>query len=292
MTGTGIGGEFRFSQSGLQAFDRCRRRFFLRYVDELEWPAPVTDSEEQWEEATRRGQLFHLLVQQSALGLDVEATVAARGDPVLAGWWGNYLQSAPRPGAGERVLSEVELSAAVGKFSAVAKFDRIVLPAPGRGASISIIDWKTGGLRPRQAELQRSWQTAVYCYVFTEVGGALIDGAGARSIDPGRLELQYWHAGFPDALEPIRYSEALHAEAGDRLRRTIAEISSLAQNGEPEGFPRTEDRRECRHCEYRSYCGRGRTPGEFAEWKLLRVSDGERDEGEDGPWTDELASGL
>lgn len=288
---TGIGGEFRFSQSGLQAFDRCRRRFFLRYVDELEWPAPVTDSEEQWEEATRRGQLFHLLVQQSALGIDVEATVAASGDGVLAGWWENFLRSAPCPGAGERILSEVELSAAVGEFSAVAKFDRIVLPAPDSGASIRIIDWKTGRLRPRQAELQRSWQTAVYCYVFTEVGDTLIEEANSGAIDPGRLELQYWHAGFPDALQPIRYSAALHAEAEDRLQRTIAEIASLAEKGEPEGFPRTGDERECRHCEYRSYCGRGRSPGAFAEWEMLPVSDEERDEGEEGPWTEELAGG-
>ena len=288
---TGIGGEFRFSQSGLQAFDRCRRRFFLRYLDELEWPAPVTDSEEQWEEATRRGQLFHLLVQQSALGLDVEATVAASGDPVLAGWWENFLRSAPRPGDGERVLSEVELSAAVGQFNAVAKFDRIVLPAPGSVATMRIIDWKTGRLRPRQTELRRSWQTAVYCYVFAEAGGTLVDGGGSRSVDPGELELQYWHAGFPDALEPIRYSAALHAEAEDRLQRAIAEIASLAEKGDPEGFPRTGDKRECRHCEYRSYCGRGHTPGAFAEWELLPVSDEERDEGEEGPWTEEPAGG-
>ena len=169
--------------------------------------------------ATGRGQLFHLLVQQSALGIDVDATVAANGDPVLSSWWENYLRFAPRPGDGERVLSEVELSAAVGEFSAVAKFDRIVLPAPGSGASTRIIDWKTGQLRPRQADLQRSWQTAVYCYVFTEGGGTLIEGEDSGAIDPGRLELQYWHAGFPDALEPIRYSAAMHAEAGDRLQR-------------------------------------------------------------------------
>lgn len=288
---TGIGGEFRFSQSGLQAFDRCRRRFYLRYLDELEWPAPVTDSEEQWEKATGRGQLFHLLVQQSALGIDVDATVAANGDPVLSSWWENYLRFAPRPGDGERVISEVELSAAVGEFSAVAKFDRIVLPAPGSGASTRIIDWKTGQLRPRQADLQRSWQTAVYCYVFTEGGGTLIEGENSGAIDPGRLELQYWHAGFPDALEPIPYSAALHARAGDRLRSTIAEIASLAEKAEPEGFPRTQDKRECRHCEYRSYCGRGRSPGAFAEWEMLPVSDEERDEGKDGPWNDELAGG-
>ena len=288
---TGIGGEFRFSQSGLQAFDRCRRRFYLRYVDALEWPAPVTDSEEQWEEATRRGQLFHLLVQQSALGLDVEATVAASGDPVLAGWWENFLRSAPHPGDGERVLSEVELSAAAGEFSAVAKFDRIVLPAPGSGATMRIIDWKTGRLRPRQADLQRSWQTAVYCYVFAEAGGTLVGEGGSRSVDPGELELQYWHAGFPDALEPIRYSAAMHAEAGDRLQRAIAEIASLAGKGDPEGFPRTGDKRKCGHCEYRSYCGRGHSPGAFAEWELLPVSDEERDEGEEGPWTEEPAGG-
>ena len=288
---TGIGREFRFSQSGLQAFDRCRRRFFLRYVDELEWPAPVTDSEEQWEKATRRGQLFHLLVQQSALGLDVDATVAANGDPVLSSWWENFLRFAPRPGDGERAISEVELTAAVGEFSAVAKFDRIVLPASGSGASMRIIDWKTGRLRPRQAELQRSWQTAVYCYVFAEAGGALTEGENSGAIDPGRLELQYWHAEFPDALEPIRYSAAQHAEAEDRLRSAIAEIAYLAEKAEPEGFPRTVDERECRHCEYRSYCGRGRSPGAFAEWEILPVSDEEGDEGEAGPLTEELAGG-
>ena len=286
---SGLGGEFRFSQSGLQAFERCRRRFFLRYVDELEWPAPVTDSEEQWEEATRRGQLFHHFVQQSSLGLDVQATVAACGDPVLAGWWENYRRFAPRPGEGERVLSEVELSAAAGEFSAVAKFDRILLPAPGNSASIRIVDWKTGLQRPRQAELQRSWQTAVYCYVFTEAGSALMNEGGTGPIDPGQLELQYWHAGFPEALEPIRYSARMHAEAGERVGKIISEIVSLAGEGKPERFPRTEDERECRHCEYRSYCGRGRSPAAFAEWELRAVSDEESEEAD--PWTDEPGAG-
>ena len=121
--------------------------------------------------------------------------------------------------------------------------------------------------------------------------GNLIEGGNSGEIDPGRLELHYWHAGFPDALEPIRYSAALHAQAEDRLQGTIAEIASLAEKAEPDGFPRTRDERECRHCEYRSYCGRGRSPGGFAEWEMLPVSDEEREEGEGGPWTDELAGG-
>jgi hypothetical protein len=66
---------FRFSQSNLEDYEQCRRLFWLRYVRELDWPAPVTAKADMWEAALRRGQLFHQLVLQDALGLEVSSTV-------------------------------------------------------------------------------------------------------------------------------------------------------------------------------------------------------------------------
>jgi len=66
---------FRFSQGSLEDYEQCRRRFFLRHVAQLDWPAPATVEAEAWEAALGRGQLFHQLVHQDALGLDVSPTV-------------------------------------------------------------------------------------------------------------------------------------------------------------------------------------------------------------------------
>lgn len=274
----GIGREFRFSQSNLQSYDRCCRRFYLHYIDELEWPAPITDSEDQWEAAAKRGQLFHLLVHQESLGIDVAPTVEASSDPQLGEWWDNFKRFAPKPEVGERVLSEVELTAGVGGFSIVAKFDRITLPDHDE-AVLRIFDWKTGRRAPKQLELERSWQTVVYRYVFAEVGGSLFWENGV-SVDPRRIEILYWHAGFPHAIQPISYSAAEHEEAGERLRHAIDEIVTLSDRAEGQSaFARTEDEERCRHCCYRAYCERERTPGAFVEWELSVDGDEVEEEG-------------
>ena len=99
---------FRFSQSGLATFQRCRRRFQLRYLRQLEWPAPVSESEEDWEVDLKRGQLFHQLVQQASMGIDVDGLVAASDDELLRQWWSNFQLHGPhRQG---RMYTEVELA--------------------------------------------------------------------------------------------------------------------------------------------------------------------------------------
>ena len=67
---------FTFSQSSLQDYRDCERRFYLRYIEQLAWPA--VDSEPVLENERRKaaGEIFHRLVQvlvgdsePSALGL-------------------------------------------------------------------------------------------------------------------------------------------------------------------------------------------------------------------------------
>lgn len=100
---------FRFSQGSLATSALCRRRFFLRYLRRLNWPAAADEAGLAKERGSVRGRLFHHLVHQHALGLAVEAQVAASGDPVLAQWWANYLQNPPRGVPAGEVFSELEL---------------------------------------------------------------------------------------------------------------------------------------------------------------------------------------
>ena len=92
--------DFIFNQANLQDYVECRRRFQLRHLLELAWPAPVAEPAEEYEAHVRDGEAFHRLIQQHQLGLPVErltaqAEVEAENEAShLAEWWRNYLAGA------------------------------------------------------------------------------------------------------------------------------------------------------------------------------------------------------
>jgi hypothetical protein len=61
--------DFQFSQASLQDYVDCRRRFQLRYLLELAWPAIQAEPAEDQEMHGQQGELFHRLVQQHQLGI-------------------------------------------------------------------------------------------------------------------------------------------------------------------------------------------------------------------------------
>ena len=63
---------FNFSQSSLQDYFDCPRRFQLRYIEHLIWPAVETEPVLENERRQQEGQLFHRMVQQHLVGLPVE----------------------------------------------------------------------------------------------------------------------------------------------------------------------------------------------------------------------------
>ena len=84
---------FEFSQSSLQDYTDCRRRFFLRYIQQVAWPAVQTEPVIENERHIRRGERFHRLVQQFLLGIPVPrlAEIAnADPDEHLAQWWQSF----------------------------------------------------------------------------------------------------------------------------------------------------------------------------------------------------------
>ncbi len=195
--------DFHFSQGSLQDFVDCPRRFQLRYLDRIAWPAVQAEPILENERHLQQGELFHLMVQQHLVGVPVERlTAMAQGDADLAGWWQAYLDAAPAALPGQR-FPEVTLSAplgASGERRLVAKYDLVVLTPDGRAV---IFDWKTSRHRPPRRWLAERLQTRVYPYLLLHAG---VDLNGGRPLAPEQIEMVYWFAGFPDRPERFVYS--------------------------------------------------------------------------------------
>ena len=81
---------FQFSQASLQDYADCPRRFQLRYLQQLAWPAMETEPVEEQEKRIQLGQDFHRLVQQHLTGIPEDILDQAVVNPDLERWWRNY----------------------------------------------------------------------------------------------------------------------------------------------------------------------------------------------------------
>jgi hypothetical protein len=253
---------FVFSQSSLQDYADCPRRFQLRYVERLAWPAVETEPALENERRQQDGQLFHRMVQQHRLGLPPERLAALAEVPDLQRWWGHYLgQDFGLKGSQEYV--ELSLSAPVAAggrhWRLLAKYD-LVAVWPGKRAVI--LDWKTYGRRPRDERMAARLQTRVYRALLVQAGAQL---NGGTALPPEQVEMVYWYADFPSEPARFPYSEGQYKRDWDLLTKMIAEIAGRgAAQGSGE-FEMTEDEQDCAYCPYRSYCERGTAAGEGRE---------------------------
>jgi len=255
-----------FSQSSLQDYADCARRFELRYILRQAWPAiqaqPVIEHELQ----IRRGMAFHRLVHQLALGIPAGILAESITDDELARWWRSYLDNPPEDLPARVRLTEVMLGAFVGAYRLVAKYDLLAAD----DARVVIVDWKTGTRRPSGGWLARRLQTRVYPYVVVEAdAGAL----GLPGVSPTQVSMVYWYPEFPQQSSVLPYDRTAHTENHDFLTSLIAEIASRQQGD----FPLTSDLRNCRFCVYRSLCERDMAAGHIAETD---------EDGDDSNWTD------
>ncbi len=255
---------FTFTQTVLQDFVECPRRFFLRHVRRLAWPAVEAEPVEEHERRLRLGQTFHRLVQQHLLGLpERRLTPIAEGDPELATWWRNYLTYRPASSLlseGEREVlcrrPELLLSAPLEGYRLMAKYDLVVVHRSGGNAPLrlTIFDWKTGSRRTSSTRLRARMQTRVYRYLIVRAGGYL---AGGSELSPAQVEMIYWFAAYPDSPERLPYDAEAYRADGAYLRRLVAQIAAMPDDA----FGATDDDRRCTYCPYRSYCDRGREAG-------------------------------
>ncbi len=237
---------FVFSQSSLQAYADCPRRFQLYYVLGVQWPVARGGSSLTWERRARLGAAFHRLVQQHVLGVEPGKLKAAAAEAGVAEWWDAYVSCPPRDVPAVRRV-ELSLRVPIGGYALGARYD-LVATEPGRRAVV--VDWKTTESRTQRSQLAARMQTLVYRYVLVEAGADVNEG---QPLAPEQVELVYWFADQPQQTERFTYDAAAHAAAGRRLGSLVAEIAAQ----EMTDWPVTSRAEHCRHCPYQTLCGRG-----------------------------------
>jgi len=257
-----------FSQGSLQDYVDCRRRFQLRYLLKVAWPALEAEPVLENESAMQQGALFHRLIQQHLLGIPVERlTPLAVGaddgaEHPINRWWQNYLALNLPPAAAR--YPEVTLSMPFAGVRLVGKYDLIQVGTDGRA---TIYDWKTSAVksaayrRPKRAGLLERLQTRVYPYLLAQAGAHLNQG---RPFAADQVEMIYWFAEAPHEPEIIRYSADQHAKDDAYLKSLISEILSL----DSAAFTLTPQVERCRFCTYRSLCDRGVGAGHIDEMDM------------------------
>ncbi len=239
---------FAFSQSSLQDYFDCPRRFQLRYIEHLTWPAVETEPAMENERRQQAGQLFHRMVQQHLVGLPVEKLTRQATSPDLSRWWQNYLGYQFELD-GFAKYTELALTAPIGTQRLLAKYDLVAI-LPGQKAIV--FDWKTYHKRPKDEWMAVRMQTRVYRALLVQAGAYLNSGT---PIQPGQVEMVYWYADFPSEPTRFSYNAAQYKRDWDALTGIIEEIGLLRT------FPLTDDERKCAYCPNRSYCNRGGKAG-------------------------------
>ncbi len=262
--------DFQFSQGSLQDYVDCPRRFQLRHVQRVAWPALEAEPALENERYLQQGAAFHRLVHQHILGIPPERLSSTVTDEALRRWWHNYLESGPSDLPPLR-YPEVLVSAPVSGHRLVAKYDLVAVELGqqadsgelsqadfGELSRAVIVDWKTSRKRPRRKWLAERLQSRVYPYLLVRAGAHLNAG---RSFEPERVDMIYWFASFPARSERFTYDAAQYGADDAYLASLIEEIKGLGD----EGWPLTDREGRCRYCPYRSLCQRGIEAGALEE---------------------------
>ena len=254
---------FKFSQSSLQDYVDCARRFQLRYVESQVWPGVQAEPLLEHERHLDRGAEFHRLVERHQLGMDASLLSARISDLDLLAWWRAYLGFDYLHGLEGRRYAEYTLSARVGSVVLVATFDLLVV-----GERVVIFDWKTYSRRPALRWFESRLQTRVYPYVVCSSGF----GGG---VDPERVSMVYWLAGVPDRSVYVQYDSVRFEKDRRFLGGLVSGVRERLSSSEVV-WPLTVDEARCGFCEYRSLCGRGGSSGVLDEvgLSLANIADG------------------
>ena len=262
--------DFQFSQGSLQDYVDCPRRFQLRYLLRLAWPAVEAEPALENERHLQQGAAFHRLAHQHTLGIAPERLSSAATDADLRRWWHNYLEHGLQ-GLPATRYPEVVLSAPVGGYRLVARYDLVAVDPSAdpslcsglrlrasAGQRAVIVDWKTSRKRPRKRWLAERLQTRAYPYLLVRAGAHLNAG---QPLEAEQVEMVYWFADFPDETARFAYDTARYEDDEAYLISLVGQVGNLSN----EPYPLTTQERHCKYCRYRSLCQRGVRAGALDE---------------------------
>jgi len=251
-----IPSNFVFSQSSLQTFDYCPRRFYLRYLKKLVWPAQMVSEQNQSKDRDA-GVRFHQLIHQYFLGFELETLRKIAdydSDSRMMAWFENFLQSpfAHLPG---NLNPEKSFKTEIAGYQLIAKVDLL----QNHDNQIKIYDWKTSQKLPKASSLLKQAQSKVYPLVISKAIAPKIQN----------LCLIYWEANFPNQTIELESNLSDWQKFENELSDQIREIIGLKE----EEFVMTDDLQKCGWCEYRSFCHRAVSAEQADEAYDLEIFD-------------------
>ena len=249
--------QFQFSQTNLQDYADCPRKFELRHIQRLHYPSIESEPQLEREAHARRGSAFHRLIHQYFSGVSAEAISASAMDEYLSRWWGNFIRAKLPYQPSHSHDAEMTLSTPIDGVRLIAKYDLIAQAETG---DWWIMDWKTQARPIPRDILSGKMQTIIYPYVLARAGGSLT--ADGEKIAPEKIHMAYWYAETGN-MELFHYNSDQFAHAEKLLTRTIADIKQRTH------FELTTNARQCGFCTYRSLCGRGEAAQGLDESELV-----------------------
>jgi PD-(D/E)XK nuclease superfamily len=201
----------QLSQAHLQILETCPRKFQYFFLDSLMMPQPSNVLEKQ-----ELGSQFHQLMQQRALGLEIQPLL--NNHPKLQEWFGRF-QDAPPPLISGLHQNEYPCTLMLENFTLTAVFDLLIQGTD----EAQVVDWKTYRRPHRSQLLEQHWQTKLYLFLVSEVLGYA----------PDRVSMLYWFAesspkpstseGAQSCLS-IPYSASMHHQTRTTLDRLLTSL--------------------------------------------------------------------
>jgi CRISPR/Cas system-associated exonuclease Cas4 (RecB family) len=246
--------KINYSQSNLQTYIACPRKFELKYILKRVWPAIQSEPILQLEDLMRQGNQFHLMVQQYFSSVDPDLISQQIKNNSLKNWWNSFLAFSNQI-SDYTNQSEINISANLDGKRIIGVFDLLSYSNNGK---FIIIDWKTNQHKPPKKFLEQQIQTRLYPLLLTLSGQQWNKN---ERISPSQIEMIYWFSNDPESPESFLYSEQQHEQDKEYFTQLINQIETT-KIGE---FPLTTNEKLCNFCQYRSLCNRGIKPGQFDE---------------------------
>ncbi len=236
------------SKTALNVFDRCERKFWLRYGEDLNWPGAASQLTASREEQMRKGKLFHDLIEQEAAGVEVQDFIKDSGEEEIKEWWKNYKEFAPVIGDDDLVFTETQLQMIVDEVLVLARYDRIIIRPDG---SALIVDWKTVD-HPEQnmGRLRLDWQTVIYPIVLKKCFSAL---PGMSGLELSNVAFMYWYAGSPEDPVLFELSDQDILAYEEKLGSALDQIVPRLKRND---YSKTAILKRCEDCPYAVLCDR------------------------------------
>lgn len=241
---------FQFTQSNLQDYLDCKRRFFLKHIQRLSWPAIPSEPVLEYELFLQKGIIFHRLAYQYFIGIPTDKLSMIAENEGVSDWWSSFLGFVNRKiDKNAQLLPERMAKIRRESHLITVRYDLLAVSDD----KIHIIDWKTSQKSFTLANARQRIQTRLYQYVIKQT-----DSFQSRSKPlANQISMSYWFAQFPEDVVDISYDEVAFNDDDHYFMQLITEIKAEKEAD----FVMTQNQIRCRYCVYRSLCDRGSEAG-------------------------------